>query len=98
MTSRFKLHHALVCSINGIAITHAYKQVQLAAKTSIFSLFLPRAQTGLSRLKGLLFEDKYRGAKDRAELEGYIGEPLIRSTVDTLNDGRKYCLLIYNSY
>ena len=27
-----------------------------------------------------------------------IGEPLVRSTVDTLNDGRKYCLLIYNNY
>ena len=40
---------------------------------------------GLSHaLKSLLFEDKYRGAKDRAELQGYISEPHVRSMVDTL--------------
>ena len=40
-------------------------------------------------LKELLFEDEYRGAEGWAKLQGYIGEPLIRSTVDALNDGRK---------
>ena len=68
MTSRFKLCHALVCSISYyacsincflLAIT-----VQLAAKTSIFSLFC----RGLSRLKGLLFADKYCGAENREKL------------------------------
>ena len=53
---------------------------------------------GLSRSKGLLCEDEYRGAEDRAKLQGHIGEPLVRSMVDALNDGRKYCLLIYNSH
>ena len=90
--SWFKLRHALVCSINCIllAITHAYKYSWLL---NLILLLLCRGLRGAQ-----LFEDKYRGAEDRAELQGYIGEPFVRSTVDTLNDGRKYCLLIYNSY
>ena len=38
-------------------------QEQLAAKTSIFSLFFQ----GLSPSMDLLFEGEYRGAEDRAE-------------------------------
>ena len=55
-----------------------------------FSRYFARGSEGLSRLKGLLFEDEYRGAEDWAELQGYIGEPLARSMVDALNEGRKY--------
>ena len=44
-------------------LRHAYKLEQLAAKTSIFSLFFQ----GLSPSMDLLFEDEYRGAEDRAE-------------------------------
>ena len=50
-------------------------QEQLAAKTLIFSLFC----RGLSRSKDLLFEDEYHGAEDRAEIQGYISESLVRS-------------------
>ena len=53
--------------------------------------------TGLSYAKDLLFEDEYRGDEDRVELQGYISAPLVRSTINALNDGREYCLLIYNS-
>ena len=76
-----------------LAITHAYKY-----SWQLKHRYFAQDSEGLSRLKGLLFEDKYRGAEDRAKLQGYICEPLVRSTVDTLNDSRKYCLLIYNSY
>ena len=78
MTSRFKLHHALVCSINCIllAITHAYKYSwQLKPR---FSCYFAEGSEGLSHLKGLFFEDKCHGAEDRAELQGYISEPLGR--------------------
>ena len=88
-TSCTSVHYSL-CSFS----YYACVQVQLAAKTSILSLFC----RGLSRLKGMLFEDEYRGAEDRTELQGYIGEPLARSMVDTLNEGRKYCLPVYNSH
>ena len=39
-----------------------------------------------------------RGAQDWAKLQGYIGELLARCTVDALNEGKKYCLPIYNSH
>jgi len=65
---------------------YACVQVQLAANTSIFSLFC----LGLSRSKGLLCEGKNYGPKDRAELQEYIGKPLARSTVDAYSDGKKY--------
>ena len=92
----FKYVMHLACIINCIllAITHAYKYSWLLKPR--FSHYFAGGSEGLSRLKGLLFEDKYRGAEDRAKL--YIGEPLARSTVDALNEGRKYCLPIYNSY
>ena len=48
------------------------------------------SRLGLSHSKGLLFEGKNHGPKDRAELQEYIGEPLARNTVDAFNDGRKY--------
>ena len=85
----------LACTINCIllAITHAYKYSWLLKPR-----YFAGGSEGLSRLKGLLFEDEYRGAEDRAKLQGYIGEPLARSTVDALNEGRKYCLPIYNSH
>ena len=94
----FKLRHALACTINCIllAITHAYKYSWLLKPQ--FSRYFARGSEGLSHLKGLLFEDEYRGAEDRAKLQGYIDEPLARSTVDALNEGRKYCLPIYNSH
>ena len=63
--------------------------MQLAAKTSIFSLFC-RGLRGAQPLKRLIFEGKNHGPKDRAELQEYIGEPLARNTVDAFNDGRKY--------
>ena len=75
--------------------THAYKYSWLL-KPRFFYYFAGRSE-GLSRLKGLLFEDEYRGAEDRAKLQGYIGEPLARSTVDAWNEGRKICLPIYKS-
>ena len=85
----FKLRHALACTINILlAITHAYKYGWLLKPR--FSQYFAGGSEGLSRLKGLLFEDDYRGAKDRAKLQGY--------TVDALNEGRKYCLPIYNSH
>ena len=94
----FKLRHALVCTVNCIllAIAHAYKYSWLLKPR--FSRYFAGGSEGLSRSKGLLFEDEYRGAEDRAKLQGYIGEPLARSTVDALNDGRKCCLPIYNSH
>ena len=55
-----------------------------------FSHYFAGGSEGLSRSKGLLFEDEYHGAKDRALLQEYIGKPLARSTVDAYNDGRKY--------
>ena len=65
MTSRFKLRLALVCSIL-LAITHAYKYSwQLKPR---FSHYFAGGSEGLSNLKGLLFEEKYRGAEYRAEL------------------------------
>ena len=91
----FKLRHTLGCTINCVllAITHAYKYSWLLKPR-----YFAGGSEGLSRLKGLLLEDEYRGAEDRAELQGYIGEPLARSTVDASNEGRKYCLPIYNSH
>ena len=88
----FKLHHALACTINCVllAITHAYKYSWLLKPR-----YFAGGSEGLSRLKGLLFEDEYRGAE---ELQGYISKPLARSMVDALNEGRKYCLPIYNSH
>ena len=56
--------------------------MQLAAKTSIFSLFAG----GSAAQKAY----KNHGPKDRAELQEYIGEPLARNTVDAFSDGRKY--------
>ena len=93
----FKLGHALACTINCIhlAITHTYKHSWLLKLR--FSRYFAGGSEGLSRLKGLLF-DEYRGAEDRAKLQGYIGEPLTRSTVDALNEGRKYGLPIYNTH
>ena len=83
----FKQRHALACTINCIllAITHAYKYSWLLKPR--FSRYFAGGSEGLSRLKGLLFEDEYRGAEDWAKLQGYIGEPLTRSTVDALNKG-----------
>ena len=94
----FKLHHALACTINCIllAITHAHKHSWLLKPR--FSHYFSEGSEGLSRLNSLLFEDEYRGAEDRAKLQGYIGEPLARSMVDALNEGKKYCLPIYNSH
>ena len=91
----FKHVMHLVCTINCIllAITHAYKYSWLLKPR--FSCYFAGGSEGLSCLKGLLFEDEYRRAEDRAELQGYIGEPLARSTVDALNEVRKYCLPIY---
>ena len=96
--SNYALRHALVRTINCIllAITHAYKYSWLLKPR--FSRYFAGGSEGLSRSKGLLFEDKYRGAEDRAELQGYISEPFVGSTVDALNEGRKYCLPIYNSH
>ena len=94
----FKLHHALACTINCVllAITHACKYSWLLKPQ--FSRYFAGGSKGLSRLKDLLFEDEYRGAEDWAELQEYIGEPLVRSTVGALNEGRKYYLPIYNSH
>ena len=94
----FKYVMHLACTINCIllVITHAYKHSWLLKPR--FSRYFAGGSEGLSRLKGLLFEDEYRGAEDQAKLQGYIGEPLARSTVDALNEGRKYCLPIYNSH
>ena len=91
-TSRFELciTSCIACTINCVllAITHAYKcSWQLKSR---FSRYFARGSEGLSRLKGLLFEGKNHGSKDRAELQEYIGEPLARSTVDAFSDGRKY--------
>ena len=91
-TSRFELciHHALACTINCVllAITHAYKCSWWLKPR--FSRYFAGGSEGLSRSKGLLFEGKNHGPKDRAELQEYIGEPLARNTVDAFNDGRKY--------
>ena len=71
-------------------------------RTSTVFLLKPRyfagGSEGFSSSKGLLLEEEYRGAEDRAELQGYIGKPLARSTVDALNEGKKYCLPMYNSH
>ena len=85
----YALRHALACTINCVllAITHAYKcSWQLKPR---FSCYFTGGSEGLSRSKGLLFEGKNHGPKDRAELQEYIGEPLARSTVDAFSDGRK---------
>ena len=64
MTSRFTLRHELVCSIL-VVITHAYKYSwQLKPR------YFAEGSEGVNHLKGLLFEDKYHGAEDRAELQG----------------------------
>ena len=63
--SNYALRHALVCSIL-LAITHAYKYSWLLKHR--FSRYFAEGSEGLFRLKGLLFEDKYRGAEDQAEL------------------------------
>ena len=92
----FKYVMHLACTI-----THAYKYSLTFLRQNSWLLkprYFSGGLEGLSRLKGLLFEDEYRGAEDRAKLQGYIGEPLARSTVDALNEGRKYCLPIYNSH
>ena len=86
----YALRHALVCAINCVllAITHAYKcSWQLKPQ---FSRYFSGGSEGLSHSKGLLFEGKNHGPKNRAELQEYIGEPLARNTVDAFNDGRKY--------
>ena len=86
----YALRHALACTINCVllAITHAYKcSWQLKPR---FSRYFAGGSEGLSRSKGLLFEGKNHGPKDRAELQEYIGKPLARNTVDAYNDGRKY--------
>ena len=86
----YALRHALACTINCVllAITHAYKcSWQLIPR---FSRYFARGSEGLSRSKGLLFEGKNYGPKDRAELQEYIGKPLARSTVDAYSDGKKY--------
>ena len=91
------MHLACIIDCILLAITHAYKYSWLLKPR--FSRYFAGGSEGLSRLKGLLFEDEYyRGAEDRAKLQGYIGEPLARSTVDALNESRKYCLPIYNSH
>ena len=86
----YALRHALACTINCVllAITHAYQcSWQLKPR---FSRYFAGGSEGLSHSKGLLFEGKNHGPKDRAELQDYIGEPLARNTVDAFNDGRKY--------
>ena len=70
--------------------------MQFAAKTSFLATSLG-AQRG-SATKKTIFEDEYRGAESQTKLQGYVGEPLIRSTVDAVNDVRKHCLLIYNTH
>ena len=60
------LRHALVCTINCVllAITHAYKcSWQLKPR---FSRYFAGGSEGLSHSKGLLFEGKNHGPKDRA--------------------------------
>ena len=86
----YALRHALACTVNCVllAITHAYKcSWQLKPR---FSRYFAGGSEGLSRSKGLLFEGKKHGPKDRAELQEYIGESLARNTVDAFSDGRKY--------
>ena len=63
--SNYALRHALVCSIL-LANMHAYKYSWLLKH--LFSRYFAEGSEGLFRLKGLLFEDKYRGAEDQAEL------------------------------
>ena len=70
---------------------HAHKCWQLKPR---FSHYFAWRSEGFGRLKDLLFEDIYRGAEDRAALQGHIGELLIRNTADALNDGRKYCITV----
>ena len=79
-----------------LAITHVYKYSWLLKPR--FSRYFAGGSEGLSRSKDLLLEDEYREAEDSAKLQGHIGKPLIRSTVDALIDDRKYCLLIYNTH
>ena len=57
------LRHALMCSIL-LANTHAYKY---SWQLKRFSRDFAEGSEGLCRLKGLLFEDKYRGAEDQSE-------------------------------
>ena len=56
-----------------LAITHAYKYSWLLKR---FSCSFAGGSEGLNCSEGLLFEDEYHGAEDRAKLQGYIGEPL----------------------
>ena len=64
----FKYVMHLACIINCIllAITHAYKYSWLLKPR--FSHYFAGGSEGLSRLKSLLFEDEYRGAKDRSRV------------------------------
>ena len=59
-----------------------------------FSRYFAGGLEGLSHSKDELFENEYRGADNQAETQVYIGEALVRSTVDALTDTRKNCLLI----
>ena len=66
-------------------------------RTSTVGCYFAEGSEGLKRLA--TFKDKYRGAEDRAKLQGHLyRESLARSTVDALNEGRKYYLPIYNSH
>ena len=91
----FKYVMHLACTINCIllAITHAYKYSWLL-KPRYFSGGSEglRGAQPLKILKTNIVELKIR------LIQGYISEPLARSTVDALNEGRKYCLPIYNSH
>ena len=81
--SRFELRITSCTSAHYLATTQAYKcSWQLKPR---FSCYFAWGSEGLSRSKDLSFEDEYCGTEDRAELQGYIGEPLVRSTVDALN-------------
>ena len=92
----FKLRHALACTIL-LAIMHAYKYSWLLKPR--FSPYFAGGSEGLSRLKGLLLKTNIVELKIELKIglnfKGYTGEPLARSTVDALNEGRKYCLPIY---
>ena len=62
---------------------------------------LQRAQRGsCSHLKGLRFEEtNIVELKIGLNCKGIsLSHSSVRSTVDALNEGRKYCLLIYNSH
>ena len=76
----YALHHTLL--------------IQLLRKCSWqlkhqFSNYFAGDSEGFSHSKDSLLRGKYHGAEDRAELQGHIGELLIRM-VNASNDGRKY--------